>query len=142
MVAGVERFGRYFRKKGWITEREEDEVERDVVVKRAEMEMEEERDGKGKRRTISQWWKDRQNGGREKRKSAAKWWVRGESGTRWVVEFATAYAVVKVFLPLRIVVSVWGAPWFARGVVIPVGTGIRSFGGRMLRMVGILGKKT
>jgi hypothetical protein len=43
-----------------------------------------------------------------------------------VVEFATAYAIVKVLLPLRLVVSVWGAPWFARLVVIPIGSTTRS----------------
>jgi len=48
-----------------------------------------------------------------------KWWNRGDGGMRWVVEFATAYAVVKALLPLRIVFSVWGAPWFARWTVIP-----------------------
>jgi len=39
---------------------------------------------------------------------------------RWVIEFATAYAIVKALLPLRIVVSVWGAPWFARWTIIPI----------------------
>jgi len=49
-----------------------------------------------------------------------KWWSRGEGGTRLVIEFATAYAVVKALMPLRIVVSIWGAPWFARWTVIPM----------------------
>ena len=59
-------------------------------------------------------------GGRE-REEQLKWWNDREGGVRWVIEFATAYAVVKALLPLRIVLSVWGAPWFARWTVIPVG---------------------
>jgi len=78
--AGVEKFGRYFRKKGWITEEEEIELE------------DETRQG---------------NAG-------------AEGTTRWVVEIATAYALVKLFLPVRIFVSVWGAPWFAHIAVLPV----------------------
>jgi hypothetical protein len=54
-----------------------------------------------------------------------KWWGRGEEGVRLVVETATAYAIVKALLPVRIVVSVWGSPWLARVVVMPVGRGIR-----------------
>lgn len=38
-------------------------------------------------------------------------------GVRIVMEVATAYAVTKVFLPVRIVGSVWATPWFARVVV-------------------------
>jgi hypothetical protein len=49
------------------------------------------------------------------------------TGVRLVVEVATAYAIVKVFLPARILASVAGTPWFARRVVGPVG---RMFGGK------------
>lgn len=38
-------------------------------------------------------------------------------GTRIVLEVATAYAVTKAILPLRIVGSVWATPWFARNVL-------------------------
>ncbi|KAJ4506185.1 hypothetical protein HRR78_008415 [Exophiala dermatitidis] len=76
--AGVERFGRYFRKKGWISERDELDVEEKTKQAKA---------GKFEKQTIS------------------KWFNRGEDTTRWVVEFATAYAVVKVLLPLRLVIS-------------------------------------
>jgi len=44
---------------------------------------------------------------------------KGE-GWRWVLEVATAWAVVKALLPLRIVGCVWAAPWFARVAVLPV----------------------
>lgn len=71
---GTEKFGRYLRKKGWITEE----------------------------------------------KKSGRWWGRGEKGTRLVVELATAYAVTKALLPLRLVVSVWLTPWFARWTILPV----------------------
>lgn len=71
---GVEKFGRYMRKKGWIN--------------------------------------DDARGGR--------WFGRGETGTRIVVELATAYAVTKALLPLRLILSVWGTPWFATWTVLPI----------------------
>lgn len=33
---------------------------------------------------------------------------------------ATAWAVVKALLPLRIGLSLWATPWFARVAVVPV----------------------
>ncbi|PQE28511.1 family FLILHELTA protein [Rutstroemia sp. NJR-2017a WRK4] len=44
--------------------------------------------------------------------------IQGEEDGNWrgkriVLEVATAYAITKVLLPVRIAVSVWGAPWFA-----------------------------
>lgn len=50
----------------------------------------------------------------------ARWWGRGEKGVRIVVELATAYAITKALLPLRLVGSVWATPWFARWTVLPV----------------------
>ncbi|ESZ92793.1 hypothetical protein SBOR_6850 [Sclerotinia borealis F-4128] len=35
------------------------------------------------------------------------------SGKRIVLEVATAYVVTKILLPIRILVCVWGTPWFA-----------------------------
>ncbi|KAM0794616.1 hypothetical protein BDR22DRAFT_874832 [Usnea florida] len=72
---GVEKFGNYFRKKGWLGE--EDKARR------------------------------------------YKWWGRGEGGTRLVVEFATAYAITKALLPLRLILSVSATPWFARVAIVP-----------------------
>ncbi|KAI9047188.1 hypothetical protein LZ554_008642 [Drepanopeziza brunnea f. sp. 'monogermtubi'] len=37
-----------------------------------------------------------------------------EQGTKILVEVATAYAITKVLLPVRVAVSVWATPWFAR----------------------------
>ncbi|PGG96712.1 hypothetical protein AJ79_09482 [Helicocarpus griseus UAMH5409] len=58
---------------------------------------------------------------------------RGENrdkGVRLILEFATAYAITKALLPVRIVLSVWGTPWFARGVLGPVGRGVGRVIGR------------
>ena len=38
-------------------------------------------------------------------------------GTRVVLEVATAYAITKMLLPVRVVGSVWATPWFARRVL-------------------------
>ncbi|KAL1970778.1 hypothetical protein VTN77DRAFT_2612 [Rasamsonia byssochlamydoides] len=46
-------------------------------------------------------------------------------GVRLVLEFATAYAITKALLPVRIAVSVWATPWFARVFVGPIGRGVR-----------------
>ncbi|RMY94387.1 hypothetical protein D0861_01376 [Hortaea werneckii] len=93
---GVEKFGRYFRRKGWITDAQEAEAEAEV-----------EGDKKGKlRKAVSS--------------VGGKWWGRGEGGVRLLVEVATAYAITKALLPLRLVVSVWATPWFARWSVLPV----------------------
>lgn len=88
---GVEKFGRYARRKGWI-----DDEERGRLATGAE------------------------GGG-----NAAGWWGVGEGGVRLVVELATAWAVTKVLLPVRLVLSVWATPWFAKWSVLPV---MRVFG--------------
>jgi len=97
---GMEKFARYFRKKGWISERDEREVEQQRSYGDA--------------------------GSPESRPTALEWFNAREDATRWVLEFATAYAVVKVLLPVRIIVSVWGSPWFARWAIIPIGNATRS----------------
>ncbi|KAL4886276.1 hypothetical protein BJY04DRAFT_100179 [Aspergillus karnatakaensis] len=48
-----------------------------------------------------------------------------KEGVRLVLEFATAYAVTKALLPLRIAGSVWATPWFARVVLGSVGRGVK-----------------
>ena len=57
------------------------------------------------------WISDDARGGR--------WFGRGEGGVRVVVELATAYAITKALLPLRLVLSVWATPWFATLTVLP-----------------------
>jgi hypothetical protein len=44
-------------------------------------------------------------------------WHVGETGSRILVEVATAYAITKVLLPGRVILSVWATPWFARNVL-------------------------
>ncbi|KAE8150113.1 hypothetical protein BDV25DRAFT_155069 [Aspergillus avenaceus] len=53
-----------------------------------------------------------------------------KKGVRLVLEFATAYAVTKALLPLRVAASVWATPWFARAVLTPVGKGVQRLLGR------------
>lgn len=55
---------------------------------------------------------------------------RERKGARLVLEFATAYALTKALLPLRIATSVWATPWFARSVLGPLGKGARTVFGR------------
>lgn len=57
-------------------------------------------------------------------------WSLGEGGARVLVEIATAYAVTKVLLPVRVVVSVWGTPGFARWAVVPVVRRVKGLFGR------------
>ncbi|KAH9882652.1 hypothetical protein J1614_000888 [Plenodomus biglobosus] len=114
VASGVERFGRYFRRKGWIRGEEEVEARREVekhneAVKDADA--------------------DEAKGGGLRRIDKA--WNVSEGGVRLVVEFATAYAITKMFLVPRIMFSVWATPWFARWTVVPVlGRVRRLFGGK------------
>ncbi|TVY24236.1 hypothetical protein LHYA1_G007017 [Lachnellula hyalina] len=57
---------------------------------------------------------------------------RGGQGMRILIEVATAYAITKVLLPVRIVFSVWATPWFARVVM-------GRFGGLFGRGKGAIG---
>lgn len=87
---GIEKFGRYFRRKGWFGfDKEEGE--------------------RGKRAAV---------------------WNFSEGGSRILVEVATAYAITKAILPARLVLSVWGTPWFARVVVGRLGGAVKRLFGR------------
>ncbi|KAI5818610.1 hypothetical protein BZA77DRAFT_306048 [Pyronema omphalodes] len=55
-------------------------------------------------------------------------WFEGDKGARMLLELGTAYAVVKVAMPIRMAVSIAGAPLFARWAVEPIRhAGIRIF---------------
>ncbi|KAL6703401.1 hypothetical protein ACN47E_009660 [Coniothyrium glycines] len=95
VASGVERFGRYFKRKGWI--RSEEAVEAKLEV-----------DAHNQQQVES-----------KKLRKVDKAWNISEGGVRLVVEFATAYAIVKMFLIPRIMFSVWATPWFARITVLP-----------------------
>lgn len=52
--------------------------------------------------------------------------------------FATAYAITKALLPVRLVFSVWATPWFARVAVAPATNGF----GRLFRRNGKVAAST
>jgi len=88
--AGVEKWGRYFQRKGWV---ESEDVSKPTSTCESEM-------------------KEHGLNLKEVKSRGAGWNV--------VVEVATAWAVVKALLPVRILGSVWMTPWFARIAVIPM----------------------
>jgi hypothetical protein len=98
VLSGVERFGRYFRRKGWIRSGEKEEAEREVLE-------------------AQHMENDAREGGLRK---VDKAWNVGEGGVRLVVEFATAYAITKALIVPRVVFSVWATPGFARWTVVPL----------------------
>ena len=57
-------------------------------------------------------------------------WRYGEGATRVVVEVGAAWAITKALLPLRLVLSVWATPWFARWFVLPITGRIGRFFGK------------
>lgn len=91
----MQKFGRYFARKGWFGF----DKEAGNTVSNAE---EEER-GMTSEERVEDVRKER--------------WNVGESGSRILVEVATAYAITKVLLPGRVILSVWATPWFARNVL-------------------------
>jgi hypothetical protein len=104
VAEGVKKFGRYFERKGWFGFSSTN-PQSDPDNKRG--------DGKIGVEEVEQ-----------------KWHV-GEKGSRILIEVATAYAITKVLLPVRVIASVWATPWFAR-VVLRGGVG---------KLFGVGGKK-
>jgi Hypothetical protein FLILHELTA len=88
---GVQKYGRYLRRKGWIQEGDEVLVKDEVAA-------------------------DADSG---EELSTERMDVSSK-GMKLLLEVATAYALVKMALPLRIAASVGLTPWFARTVVLPV----------------------
>ena len=113
VLKGVTMFGNWFKRRGWISSADAASARSAAEEGRAE-----EVEKRGRKSDM-----------------LGKWWDRGEGGTRLVIEFATAYAVVKALLPIRIVLSVWGAPWFARWSVIPLQNGFKRILGRRGQIV-------
>jgi len=111
---GVEKFGRYFGRKGWFGFSREDVG--DIVNEQAAVTEEGIEGGAGTKR-----------------------WYAGDSGKRILMEVATAYAITKVLLPLRVVISVWATPWFARNVLGRVGRFFKWRGGQALAAAGAVG---
>lgn len=102
LAPGIEKFERYFRRKGWFG------------LGDAEA-------GLAPRSGTS----GNNNGTEDGRAQAqAQKWNLDTPGMRIVVEVAAAYAVTKALLPLRLIVSVWATPWFARVIVGRVWGGV------------------
>ncbi|KAK2748494.1 hypothetical protein FQN57_000627 [Myotisia sp. PD_48] len=91
---GVRRFGKWFKKRGWVNE----DAEAELSAELAESISTEHADG-----------------------MVLQLNSNSNRGVRLVLEFATAYAITKLLLPIRIMASVWATPWFARTVLGPVG---------------------
>lgn len=140
---GVERFGNWFGGKGWFGFVREDKMPFSMEESKVEGQGQGDGDGEGQGegRVIGS-----ENGGNgigrvdgkmevitQGGKGDKKWRV-GEQGSRILVEVATAYAITKVFLPARILLSVWGTPWFAR---VCVGRFMGVFKGASKGTVGV-----
>lgn len=97
---GTARFERYFRRKGWFGFGQGEEDE-------AGRELQAEEGGGG----------------------VLDRWASADQKYRIVVEVALAYAITKVFLPVRIMASLWATPWFA-GVMVRVRSVLPGAGGR------------
>ena len=105
MQEGVEKWGKYFRRKGWVEDPSTGlEPVKDSVVGEDELAGQE-----GNMQSVM---------------------MNRGAGWRVVLEVATAWAVVKALLPVRIMASVWATPWFARVAVIPIMGLARRFAGR------------
>jgi hypothetical protein len=134
IASGVERFGRYFKRKGWIRSDEAQEAQREVE--------DIQNDGKQRAWMKKRGWlsgsDDDGIGSETKRmRKVDQAWNISEGGVRVVVEFATAYTIVKMLLIPRIVFSVWATPTFARWTVIPF---LRRFRGVFRKRKGVAGK--
>ena len=92
---GLNRFGHWLRKKGWVEEMDIDMAAASNLSVNADV---------GRNPTES---------------NAAK--AMESKGMRLIIEFATAYAITKALLPIRIAASVWATPWLARVAVGPFG---------------------
>jgi len=99
---GIQRFGRYLKRKGWVQEEDIDAANSVTHYSSGTV------GNAGSTGTV----------------------LRQQQGVRLVLEFATAYAITKVLLPLRIAVSVWATPWFARAVLGTVSKGVKRALGR------------
>jgi len=108
---GIERFGRYFGGKGWFGFTRAQDTGKGEVLESDERNGEE-----GIQQQRIEQVEDR--------------WGVSEGSGRILVEVATAYAITKVFLPARILLSVWATPWFARVVLGNIAGGVRKIFGK------------
>lgn len=90
---GVSKFGRYFARKGWFGFSKEAIENTDAQETTLDI---------------------RKQGATAEAEKVQQKWHAGETGSRILIEVATAYAITKVLLPVRIIFSVWATPWIAR----------------------------
>lgn len=109
LAPGIEKFGRYFRRKGWFGLGQEELGSGSL--------------SRGSPGTSTNTGAEQVEGQVE-----AQQWNLDSPGMRIVVEVAAAYAVTKALLPLRLMLSVWATPWFARVIVGRVWGGFRGLG--------------
>jgi hypothetical protein len=113
-VEGVEKIGRWFRRRGWIETTDEQWVEMKTEAGQA-VEVEASAVHPEKQDTLST---EALPGSR----------ASADNTRRWVVEIGTAYAIVKFLVPARLFLSAVWAPWFATRILMPVGTIARRAG--------------
>ena len=99
----MSKFGGYFSRKGWFGV--STSVSTDVDAQREVAEFEGEQPHK--RHVVLDHDEE------ERIVSEQKY----GQGTRVVLEVATAYAITKALLPIRIIGSIWATPWFAKRVL-------------------------
>ena len=49
-----------------------------------------------------------------------RWKLETDPKYKMLVEIGLAWAITKALLPVRIIASVWAAPWFARAIIMPI----------------------
>lgn len=120
LVKGTQKLGAYARRKGWVTEAQEKKAEGLAQAGRAE-DVEYGQNGRLKS-TWRSWRRSRETNSENRPLKARLGTMLGttENATRLLVEFSTAYAIVKVLFPVRIIASAWATPWFARCTVMPI----------------------
>jgi hypothetical protein len=106
---GVEKWGRYFRRKGWVEDSSSSSSSSSEPVKGSVVGEDELAEKQGNVQDVM---------------------MNRGAGWRVVLEVATAWAVVKALLPVRIMACVWATPWFARVGVIPIMGLVRRLAGR------------
>lgn len=94
---GIEKFGNYFARKGWFGFREID--------------GEEAVENRNPRNKMSH------ENLMEASHKIERTWRMGMNGGTLLIQVATAYAITKVLLPVRIFLSIWCTPWFARTIL-------------------------
>lgn len=102
----VKRYDKYFRRKGWfgLSEGMDDELSSKISQENP----------KSKDNTHMTLNEEKLDGRLENIHGGSQAWGFTSNGTRIVVEVATAYAITKALMPLRLMLSLWLTPWFAR----------------------------